>query len=349
VYRVVEKVAPTLLLDEVDSFQESNEELRGILNSGHTKTAAFVIRNVGENHEPRLFSTWCPMVLAAIGSLPDTLEDRSVIVRMQRRKKGDYVERLLQQVTTSLAFKEEVETIRRQCMRWTTDNGPKLQTCEPEPLAELGDRANNNWGGLLAIATLCGGEWLSKAKLAALGLSGTESTGDTIGELLLADIKDIFEDLKVNSLGSAHICEKLEKLEERPWATWSKGKPITQNNLARLLNKYGIKSQTTRLNPDTTARGYEKANFEDAWARYIPPKPLPSPVLDDPKRHSDTVPINKGQTHVFQSETKPTRGTFENSPIANVRGAGVTVSLQNPEFQREERRYQKEEGVSLDF
>ena len=40
IFRYIEDVRPTLLIDEADSFLRDNEEMRGILNSGHTKTAA---------------------------------------------------------------------------------------------------------------------------------------------------------------------------------------------------------------------------------------------------------------------------------------------------------------------
>ena len=63
-FRYIEDVRPTLLIDEADSFVKDNEELRGILNSGHTKAAANVIRNV--DHKPRRFSTWAPKAIATI-------------------------------------------------------------------------------------------------------------------------------------------------------------------------------------------------------------------------------------------------------------------------------------------
>jgi putative DNA primase/helicase len=52
-FRYIEDVRPTLLIDEADSFVNDNEELRGILSSGHTKAAANMIRNV--DHKPRRF------------------------------------------------------------------------------------------------------------------------------------------------------------------------------------------------------------------------------------------------------------------------------------------------------
>jgi putative DNA primase/helicase len=58
-FRYIEEVRPTLLIDEADSFVKDNEEMRGILNSGHTKAAAYVIRNVEVNgeHKPQRCST----------------------------------------------------------------------------------------------------------------------------------------------------------------------------------------------------------------------------------------------------------------------------------------------------
>lgn len=94
VFRSIEAAHPTLLIDEMDSFNDKHEEFRGILNSGHRREAAQVHRTVGEDHEPRTFSTWCPMVLAAIGHLPDTIEDRAVIIPMRRKAPGETVENI---------------------------------------------------------------------------------------------------------------------------------------------------------------------------------------------------------------------------------------------------------------
>ncbi|MEZ5933899.1 MAG: hypothetical protein R3F54_18505 [Alphaproteobacteria bacterium] len=57
VYRAIEACTPTLLLDEADTFLADNFELRGVLNSGHTRATAYVIRSVGDEHEPRQFAT----------------------------------------------------------------------------------------------------------------------------------------------------------------------------------------------------------------------------------------------------------------------------------------------------
>src|SRR6266567_753175 len=82
-FRTVEKLEPTLLVDEADSFLRDNDELRGILNSGHNKAGAHVIRLVGDTFEPRVFSTWCPKAIATIGKLPPTPMDRAIVIPMR--------------------------------------------------------------------------------------------------------------------------------------------------------------------------------------------------------------------------------------------------------------------------
>lgn len=48
-YRCIEAWQPTLLLDETDAFLKENEELRGVINSSHSRDNAYVIRTVGDD------------------------------------------------------------------------------------------------------------------------------------------------------------------------------------------------------------------------------------------------------------------------------------------------------------
>src|SRR5262249_51436770 len=183
-FRYVEQVRPTLLIDEADSFVKDNEELRGILNSGHTKTAAYVIRNVevsGE-HKPRRFSTWAPKAIATIRGLADTLEDRAVMVRLQRKPPGAKVERLRKRDNEWFA------AVRSKAARWAEDNFDQLVDADPQMPEALNDRAADNWRPLLAIADLAGGEWPQLARQAALTLSGEAQDG-AVGVELLKDIR----------------------------------------------------------------------------------------------------------------------------------------------------------------
>jgi putative DNA primase/helicase len=120
-FRYIEAEQPTLLIDEADSFLKDNEELRGILNSGHSREAAFVIRCEGDDMTPRKFSTWAAKAIACIKKLPPTLTDRSVTVPMWRKLKTQKRPRYRD------TDRDEFKTLRGQALRWATDNQKNCQ------------------------------------------------------------------------------------------------------------------------------------------------------------------------------------------------------------------------------
>jgi putative DNA primase/helicase len=84
-FRSIEAWSPTLFIDEADACLKDNEELRGILNSGNSRDLAYVIRNVGDDHVPTKFNTFCPKAISGIGHISDTIEDRSIIMELRRK------------------------------------------------------------------------------------------------------------------------------------------------------------------------------------------------------------------------------------------------------------------------
>ena len=148
-FRTIEAAQPTLLLDEADAYVRENEDLRAIVNSGHRRDGS-VIRTVGDNYEPRQFSTWAPVALAAIGHLPATIEDRSVIVRLRRRRPDEPIKSLRLNRTAGL------DTLARKAARWAADNAATLPVADPAMPGELYNRAADNWFALFAIADAAG-------------------------------------------------------------------------------------------------------------------------------------------------------------------------------------------------
>jgi putative DNA primase/helicase len=262
-FRYIEHVKPTLLIDEADSFVKDNQELRGILNSGHTKAAAYVIRNIEVNgeHKPRRFSTWAPKAIATIRGVADTLEDRSVIVTLQRKPRDAKVERLRRRDT------DEFARLRSQAARWATDNFAKLVDPDPAVPVMLNDRAADNWRPLLAIADLAGGSWPEDARRAACLLSGEEQDG-AVNVELLRDIRAAFGDAE--EIRSADLIEKLVVDKERPWAEWKHGRPLTQKQLAGLLKPFHIISGTVHPPGLPDGKGYRRADFAAPWDAYCP-------------------------------------------------------------------------------
>lgn len=263
-FRVVEVFKPTLLIDEADTFiRKDDDGLRGILNSGHLRASAQIVRTVGEDHEPRLFSTWAPKAIACIRQLPDTLEDRSIILRLRRRAPGDTITDF-----PSDRIHGELEPLRRQIARWALDNKEGLRY--PDVPDGLNDRARDNWKPLLAIADLIGQGTGALARKAALTFSGGTSEERPNSELLLGDIRDLFDSKHTDRLKSEDIIEALVVMEEKPWPEWGRTKrPMTKVAMARQLKRFGIKPKMIRIG-DKTVRGYDRKWFEDAFARYIP-------------------------------------------------------------------------------
>lgn len=347
IFRTIEKCQPTFLVDEMDSFQNSHEELRGILNSGHTRSAARVIRLVGNDYEPRIFSTWCPMALAAIGKLPDTLEDRSLRIDLQRKKKSDTVQQFPRKGHPLRALRAEMEELQGQCTRWVSDNYAQLSEAEPAVIYELSDRANDNWYSLLSIAEVINKECSQQAGIAALQLSKLSLEGDTIGVRLLADLKIIFESEEIEGMWSKDLCLALEQLEERPWSTYRKGFPLSTNQLARILRGFGISSQTIWKGKTCSAKGYLKENFLEAWDRYCAPC---SENLDS-HRQDDRTYINTGETSDFQSVSGADPDVSKNGTFAHPIEKFDDLTIQNQEFQGIDGKHledDREEILNLD-
>ena len=257
-FRSVEAWQPSLLVDEADTFIKGNDELRGVLNSGHTRDTAVVVRTVGDDHEPRLFSTWCPKVVAMIGRPPDTVHDRSIVVEMRRKAPGEDVERLR-------LDRLDLEPLRQQAARWAADHASAMRVADPEVPDKLNDRSADNWRALLAVADLAGGQWPEKAREAALDLCGHGDREDSIRVQLLADIRDAFKD--ADRIATSSLLAHLHDLEVRPWGEWGRTqKPMSPHALAAQLRHFGISPSKSH-----GWRGYWRRAFEDAWSRYSPP------------------------------------------------------------------------------
>ena len=265
--RRVDGETPTLLLDESDAAfhhrSESAEALRAILNSGYRRSGVCSICvGTGAGLTYRDFSTFCPKAIAGIGALPDTVADRSIRISLKRRAAHETVERFRQ--------RDAVRNAPPLCARlvvWKRSGVEALGGAAPDLPADLSDRAADVWEPLIAIADLAGDDWSGRARRVATALSGTVSVDDdAVSIRLLQDVRLVFRD---ETIGSAELVHRLVGLEDRPWADWTGGRAITQASVARLLRPFGIRPLKLRFGK-TTANGYTKRMFEDAWLRYLP-------------------------------------------------------------------------------
>jgi len=267
VFRKVDRDRPTLLLDETDAiFGKKNgdnyEGLRALLNAGNRRGTS-VPRCVGSGSLVS-FSVFCPKALAGIGELPDTVADRSIPIRLKRKARSEHAERFRRR-----DVENEAEVIYMNASAWAEHAIVTLREARPDLPDELDDRAQDAWEPLFAIADVIGGEWSRKARTAAVELSnGGDHEDESTSVRLLADIRAVFDERGIDRLASAALAAALHEIEEAPWGEWY-GNQITANAIARLLKPYDVQPRKLRIG-DETPRGYTRAQFADAWERYIP-------------------------------------------------------------------------------
>jgi hypothetical protein len=265
---------PTLLLDEVDAVFSKNREtegLRAILNVGNRR-GGMVPRLAMHGTKRKIvdFEVFGAKAFAGIGTLPETMADRSIPIPMQRRLQTEPVERLIIR-----DVRPDAEALRERCE----------QAVEPllEQLADyringdapekLSDRQQEGWEPLYALAVAADGPWLERAQDISVLLhddSGAQASDDL---LLLEHIRDAFEAKKTDRLATPDLLAILRQRDEGPWARWfdmafDDADLKSASSLARHLRRYDIRSKKFR-DGRQTSNGYERMQFDPVWERYL--------------------------------------------------------------------------------
>jgi hypothetical protein len=310
IYRVIEALKPTLLIDELDQMdQEKHREIVGIINSSHCRLDAQVLRTVGDNHEPRAFSTWAPIALAGIGKLPAQWIDRSIRIRMRRRKRDERTARM------RLDRDQGFTRLSRMAARWAADNTNALREADPGVPEGMNDRAADNWRHLLAIADRAGGDWPRRARNAAVALSTDTEDAESVGITLLVDVKTVFDETNAADQWSEELLAALKAMPERPWAELSRGKGLSGKRMADLLKAFGIRSRQIKRGA-TNKHGYDRKDFLEAWDRYCAPQSRAS-------QSAETLPAtDSASLGDFQNATVASAAADQNGPKATETAEG---------------------------
>jgi hypothetical protein len=328
----------TLILDEADAIfkrrggerSEKAEDLRGIINTGHTRGFHYRRYNAStgkvEDHP-----TFCMAALGGIGGdLPDTILDRAVHITMRRRAPServqDYRQREVKPVLSSLHGRIRV---------WVRGQLPELAAARPSLPVE--DRAADVWEPLVAVADAAGGTWPARARRACLTLCGADANPDEagLGERLLADLKEVWPStplgLPEEHATTAALIASLTSLEEAPWGDL-RGKPLDARFLARLLRPYGVKPTSLRpRGSEGTVKGYKLADLEDPWGRYLPTPSGPTPEQPE---HGNKAEVPEGKPPVPDGEKQPEQHP-EQPPIEGNGGFRSGAPLVPPGGQRD--------------
>jgi hypothetical protein len=302
---------PTILFDEIDAVfgpkAKENEELRALLNSGHRRGAVAgrcIAR--GTIIETEEISSYAAVALAGLGWLPDTILSRSVIIRMRRRAPDEKIEAFRRRVHAPIG-----EMLCRRLAGWAAAILDEATEARPEMPAGVEDRSADMWEPLLALADIAGGDWPARAREAAKALVAVARDEEpSLNIRLLTDLRIVFG--SEEQLTTKKILAELCLIEDAPWNDL-KGKPLSDNQLARRLRQYGVKSKTLRLGIDHFAKGYAREDLHDVWRRYLPP------LADKP-----VTAVTPVTPQSFQ-DVGATAETTQASNVASQEAAGVTL------------------------
>jgi hypothetical protein len=266
-FRFIEADQPTVIVDEAENLRNKKSErsqyLLSLLQSGFRK-GSFVIRCVGKGHDVKKFAVFCPKAILAIGTLPDTLLDRSILVPMRRRLRTEEIRRFRRRQAT-----EATSAAAVLVDGWLSAHREQIaEVYGKQELDFLQDREADIWEPLFAIASVAVPGRIAELKRIALQMSREKSNLDTDnsrGIRLLADIRDIFASSKPTRLETADLIIKLENLPE---SCWTDLKPVV---LARLLRPFGVSPRQLWID-EVNRRGYDSADFAEAFATYLPPR-----------------------------------------------------------------------------
>ncbi|WP_455753805.1 DUF3631 domain-containing protein [Streptomyces decoyicus] len=289
VFRVIGKNPPTLLVDEADTIfgpkAGEKEDLRGLLNAGHQRNRP-AWRISGPEHKPTAFPTFAMAALAGIGDLPDTIMDRAVVLRMQKRKPGERITPFRSRYSLP-----ELHAVRDRLAAWLTPLRGTAAGLVPKMPVE--DRAADTWEPLVIVADLAGGHWPTSARAACLAMTRHEAVQDeqtTLKTRLLRDIRRIFErEGNKEALRSQDLLAVLLADAESPWPDYGT-KGLTAFHLSALLRDFGIRPANYRFEQGRQAKAYARNQFLDAWARYCPDPTQPAPAAGH-----DSTPVRPAQ------------------------------------------------------
>jgi len=252
--RRIDAECPTLLLDESDATfkhgSDYQETLRGVLNSGYKRSGTTTMCAAGTGW--KVLSTFCPKAIAGIGTLPSTVIDRCIPIKLKRRLATEKVESFSAAVAAQVAIR-----LRAEFEIWGLSAVDALRSADVNVPGWLNDRTIEVWTPLLAIADM------------------------DIAVELLFDIAAVFDLLPSNDdvVPTAELLKKLTRQEEWRWATYKNGRPLSAHALAQFLKAFDIFPSDYWVK-GKAVRAYRRATFTDALLRYGVTQPQePRPPL----------------------------------------------------------------------
>ena len=275
--RFLAQGAGTLMLDELDLLEaEARKKLQRIWNLGHERGAEISLVMGGKE---TYFGIYAPVLAAGIGRfLAPSQESRTFKLEMTQYTEATAPER---------NFNTDFDAQQHDLVYAFIRNWARTVKLNPKPSMPAGmiRRFADDARGLLSVADACSPEWGQRARAALVFLLEKEKAERPEITMLRHGLA-IFDALELDQIKSTRFNQELKRLD-LPDAKWTRYRgpsgieyahALEMHEQAALLDKVGIKSKQCRPPVGKQFRGYERAQFEEAWAKYGPGSP------DEPAR-----------------------------------------------------------------
>jgi putative DNA primase/helicase len=259
-FRFVDHVKPTLIIDDADNLLKDKPDLEHIINVSWTRDTKIPRQDHGVT---RWFDPFCPKLVSGVNvALKKATMTRTIKIKFKPK--------LPEEKTDDFNHVDDDSfvALRRKAMRWTTDNAEALKGARPILPPGFANRLKMNWILQLAIADLAGGDWPKSARRAAIILA-RERREPSVGVRALETFRLLFA-TQGPELTSTDAQRLFAADPDGEWAEFNgPGRPITKRQIALLLDPYDIHPDVIHPKGRKSERGYKAEWFADAFARYL--------------------------------------------------------------------------------
>ena len=219
------------------------------------------------------FETYAPRAIAGINKLADTLEDRAIVLMMQRKLAREKTERF-----SRAGLEADAQTLRDRCYRWALTHAQDLHEVYEAAdttfvtMNDLDDRARDLWEPLISIAAVIDTEradphnsvtttLVGLAQDLSLVRDGQADTSSTV-QVTRALLEIVGHD-QVLKIGSTELTDKLKAI-----LGWEK---LSPKGTAALLSPIGIVPTLTKQDGKVSRRYHLRSErIADLVERYCP-------------------------------------------------------------------------------
>jgi hypothetical protein len=287
----------TLLFDDGDALFRSQDFVH-ILKTSHDRTAGGITTSTrskrgGESISAK--SVFFAKASTSSAGLPKPIASLAIPIQLHRKGPN---EQLYELPPFDLAANDEFSALRTQMVRWWQDHAAEVDDYRATDLDLGSDQAHETYNSLFAIASAIGPDTLQRAVAAVMDVLAQEDIKSD-GVRLLENLSDLLKDYRHDNIYSQEVTDLLNKRDDWLWATYPKGKPLTQTILAVILKPYGPQTASVRVDGGPPKRGYHLSDLRDAFALYV----RHDGHKEDDQEHAIMLPIEVSQHEFDEVQT----------------------------------------------